>query len=287
MKSFRIIENPSELGAGTRGSSLGIEALRIAAINKKSKLFYDNEVVTLPKNNKKLFKEVTMPNAIRLKQIYHRIEVLGEEVNSTINEKKFPLVISGDHSSAAGTIAGLKKSYPNHRIGVIWIDAHPDIHTLSSSKSGNIHCMPLSFITGLENGWKWVNSLKFLKFDDLYYFGIRDIDDFELKVIKYRNIEILKSVSDICDICEKYDNIHISFDVDSIDPFYISSTGTVVEHGIELSEIIFMNHYIKDNIDYKNKTINFDIVEYNPTIGSDFDKSVSKKNIKLIIDSLF
>ena len=194
------------------------------------------------------------------------------------------LSIGGDHSIAIGSVLS---SLSKKKTCVIWIDAHPDIHTLSSSKSGNIHCMPLSFITGLENGWKWVNSLKFLKFDDLYYFGIRDIDDFELKVIKYRNIEILKSVSDICDICEKYDNIHISFDVDSIDPFYISSTGTVVEHGIELSEIIFMNHYIKDNIDYKNKTINFDIVEYNPTIGSDFDKSVSKKNIKLIIDSLF
>ena len=195
------------------------------------------------------------------------------------------LCIGGDHSIAIGSV--LSSLSKNKSSCVIWIDAHPDIHTLSSSASGNIHGMPLSFITGLENGWKWVNSLNFLDFDHLYYFGIRDIDDFELKLIKSKNIQILNSVTDIFDVCNKYDNIHISFDVDSIDPYYISSTGTSVEHGIELSEIIFMNEHIKDNIAYKNKTINFDIVEYNPKIGSDFEKINSKKSIEKLVDSLF
>lgn len=218
----------------------------------------------------------------------------SDESNESYNYKLYEahlncigntLCIGGDHSIAIGSVlSSLSKSKSTC---VIWIDAHPDIHTLSSSKSGNIHGMPLSFITGLENGWNWVKSLNFLKFEHLYYFGIRDIDEFELNIIKSNNIKVLKNVNDVCDVCDNYDNIHISLDVDSIDPSYISCTGTKVEYGIELSEIIYMNEYIKGNPNYKGKTINFDIVEYNPTIGSDSEKSVSKKNIELLVDSLF
>ena len=194
------------------------------------------------------------------------------------------LCIGGDHSIAIGSVlASLSKIKSTC---VIWIDAHPDINTFESSSSGNIHGMPLSFITGLENKWTWVNSLNYLKFEHLFYFGIRDIDSFENHIIKSKKIKILQSVSDICNICHEYDNIHISFDVDSLDPSYMSSTGTKVEHGIELSEIIYMINYIKDIICNKNKTFNFDIVEYNPNIGSEVEKIKSKETINLIIDSL-
>lgn len=278
MKSFRIIENPSELGAGTRGSSLGIEALRIAAINKKSKLFYDNEVVTLPKNNKKLFKEVTMPNAIRLKQIYHRIEVLGEEVNSTINEKKFPLVISGDHSSAAGTIAGLKKSYPNHRIGVIWIDAHSDMHTPYTTPSGNVHGMPLAMAMGLDNKKKARNEVVDNTLDywekcknlfdinpkmnpkDLVFIGLRSseveedalIEEYDVKKIlvnEVREMGTLNTVKESLSYLNDCDSIYISLDVDSMDPDITSyGTGTPVKDGFTPDEVIeLVSNLLKDD----------------------------------------
>jgi len=195
------------------------------------------------------------------------------------------LCIGGDHSVAIGSVlASLSK---NKSTCLIWIDAHPDINTFESSKSGNIHGMPLSFITGLEDGWSWVNSLNFLKFENLFYFGIRDIDSFEYNIIKSNKIKILENVSDICNICHNYDHIHISFDVDSLDPSYMASTGTKVEHGIELSEIIYMINYIKDNICTKTTTLNFDIVEYNPSIGSEFEKLKAKETINQIINSLF
>lgn len=195
------------------------------------------------------------------------------------------LCIGGDHSVAIGSVlASLTK---NKSSCLIWIDAHPDINTFKSSASGNLHGMPLSFITGLENSWSWVNSLNFLKFEHLFYFGIRDIDDFELTIIQRNNVKILSSVTEICDIFNHYENIHISFDVDSLDPSCMSSTGTSVENGIDLSEIIYMLNYLKENKSYKNKILNLDIVEYNPNIGSDFEKIKSKETIGRIIDSLF
>ena len=123
-----------------------------------------------------------------------------------------------------------------------------------------------------------------MKFEHLYYFGIRDIDQFEYKTIKSNKITVLKNINEICNVCHKYENIHISFDVDSLDPSHMYSTGTRVENGIDLSEIIFLIKYIKD---YISSTVNLDIVEYNPNIGSELEKEISKETINLIIDSLF
>jgi arginase len=277
MKSFRIIENPSELGAGTRGSSLGIEALRIAAINKKSKLFYDNEVVTLTKNNKKLFKEIEMPHAIRLKQIYNRLTVLGEEVYNTLRENKFPLVISGDHSSAAGTIAGLKKAYPNKRIGVIWIDAHSDMHTPYTTPSGNVHGMPLAMSMGIDNRkharnevidktleyWEKCKNLFALNPkmnpEDLVFIGLRSsemeelslIDEFNVKKIlvnEVRNNGTKSIVNETLTYLNECDTIYISLDVDSMDPDLTSyGTGTPVKDGLTPNEVIeIVSNLLKD-----------------------------------------
>ncbi|MFA7326434.1 MAG: arginase [Candidatus Kapaibacterium sp.] len=267
MKSFRIIENPSELGAGTRGSSLGIEALRIAAINKKSKLFYDNEVVTLTKNNKKLFKKVDTPHAIRLKQVYNRIKILGEEVANSLTERSFPLVISGDHSSAAGTIAGLKKSYPDHRIGVIWIDAHSDMHTPYTTPSGNVHGMPLAMAMGLDNRkmarnevidntldyWKKCKNLFDIKPkmnpEDLVFIGLRSseieevslMDEYDVKKIlvnEVREIGTNQTVKEALTYLSNCDSIYISLDVDSMDPDLTSyGTGTPVKGGLSPQEV--------------------------------------------------
>ena len=268
MKSFRIIENPSELGAGTRGSSLGIEALRIAAINKKSKLFYKNEVVTLTKNNKKLFKPIVTPHAIRLKQIYNRIKQLGLEVENSISDRRFPLVISGDHSSAAGTIAGLKKAYPEHRIGVVWIDAHSDMHTPYTTPSGNVHGMPLAMAMGLDNKKKarnevvdrtldyWENCKNIFDIcpkmnpEDLVFIGLRSSEEEEISLMNEYNMKKIlvddvrsngtkQIVTDTLSHLKNCDSIYISLDVDSMDPDITSyGTGTPVKNGLTPNEVI-------------------------------------------------
>ena len=193
------------------------------------------------------------------------------------------LIVGGDHSISIGsTLASINQT--DKKTCVIWIDAHPDINTLSSSFTGNIHGMPLSFITGLENSWKWTQQLKKLDFKDLYYFGIRDIDPFEKDLIIKHNISVLNNINEIIDVIKKYDNIHISFDVDSLDPSYMYSTGTKFENGIELSEII---DFFKQLHKINGKTFNIDIVEFNPYIGNQHEKTVSLNNLNLILNSLF
>ncbi len=270
MKSFRIIENPSELGAGTRGSSVGIDGLRIAAINNESKLFYENEVVTIDKNNKLLFKKINTPHAIRLKQIYKRLKKLGNEVESSLRFGRFPLVISGDHSSAAGTIAGIKKAYPDMRLGLVWIDAHADMHTPYTTPSGNVHGMPLAMSMGLDNlkhkrndisekAEKYWEKCKNL-FDmspkvnpeDLVFIGLRSYEKEELALIEEHNVKAI-SVSEVrnggidkaldatLDHLKQCDAIYLSLDVDSMDPNVTSyGTGTPVAKGFTPDEVIEM-----------------------------------------------
>lgn len=294
MKSFRIIENPSELGAGTRGSSLGIEALRIAAINKQSKLFYENDLTTLTKNNKKLFKKITTPHAIRLKQIYNRISILAEEVENTLEREQFPLVFSGDHSSAAGTIAGVKKVFPNGRLGVIWIDAHADMHTPYTTPSGNVHGMPLAMSMGMDNKqaarneivdntfkyWEKCKNLfdknPKLKPEDLVFIGLRSyekeeiefIEEYGIKhisVVELRETGIYKIIQQTLDYLSECDSLYISFDVDSMDPEITSvGTGTPVEDGLYPEEVVeLITSFIRDK-----RTRAVEICEINPLLDN-------------------
>jgi arginase len=188
------------------------------------------------------------------------------------------LNIGGDHSISIGTV--LSSINKNHSTGVIWIDAHPDINTLESSLTKRTHGMPLSFITGIENKWKWTNDLKFLNYDKLHYWGIRDIDPFEKNLIKKENINVHKNLNSLIESIKEYDNLHISLDIDAIDPFYTASTGTPVENGLELYEVLdFLKTVFREKNNY-----NLDIVEYNPSIGSKLEKAKTLNSLKKIID---
>lgn len=143
-----------------------------------------------------------------------------------------PLVLGGDHSVASSsTLASLQKFRKLH---VLWVDAHPDIHTYSSTVSGNTHGTPLSVCVGLEKThWASRLSLKQLDFSRLIYVGIRDIDEFEAEIIKKYNIRVYTPQQAVEWIQKNNDlPLHISFDVDALDPSHVCSTGTKVEGGL-------------------------------------------------------
>lgn len=147
---------------------------------------------------------------------------------------------------------------------VIWIDAHPDIHTYKSTMSGNKHGTPLSVCTGMEKmHWASRMSLKNLPFSNLTYVGIRDIDDFEGKTIDEKNIRHL-SVGQCVDFIRNLNRpIHISFDVDAMDPELISSTGTRVPDGLMADEVeVIINEALEHD-----KLVSLDIVEFNVKLG--------------------
>jgi arginase len=144
MRKPKLVLLRSELGAGTRGASLGVDALKIAAIDLESNYFRKYDSVDIEDENWMLLEKVNHKYAKRIRglvKIYERLsKVVVKQLKKT---DAFPIVLAGDHSTAGGTIAGIKTAFPDERLGVIWIDAHADIHSPYTTPSGNLHGMPL------------------------------------------------------------------------------------------------------------------------------------------------
>jgi arginase len=278
----------SELGAGTRGASLGLDAIRIASFKLNPRFFKKVQVRKVPNENHMLFEEVTTPYAKRLDGVVRMYERIATAVSDELLQERFPLVISGDHSNAGGTIAGIKQAYPEKRLGVIWIDAHADIHSPYTSPSGNIHGMPLATALSEDNLTCKIKNIPELTrnnwdalkgesprvhYGDLVYVGVRDyekaeeylmirhkIPHFTVQQVREEGIEgtvhnILGAVAD-CDV------IYISFDVDSMDPTVSRGTGTPVPGGFsekEASELL--NLLLEDE-----KVVCMEMTEINPVL---------------------
>src|SRR5258705_6270167 len=159
MRNIKLIEVPSEIGAGTRGASLGVEAIKIAAMDFISNFFIHFPSERIPHENKLLYEPIESPYAKRVKGVYSMYEKVSKAVSETIKNNFFPVVISGDHSIAGATIAGIKMAKPKSKLGVIWIDAHADLHTPYTTPSGNIHGMPMAASIGEDNSEMSVHDL--------------------------------------------------------------------------------------------------------------------------------
>jgi len=159
---------------------------------------------------------------------------------------------------------------------VIWVDAHPDIHTYDSTESGNTHGTPLSICTGMEEKhWASRMNLRQLKFSKLTYVGIRDIDEFEGQTINENNIRVL-DVPNVIDYIKKLDGpIHISFDVDALDPELVDSTGTRVPNGLEPEEVRAIIGTALDG----DKLVSLDVVEFNKALGDPENSLLAVKRV--------
>jgi arginase len=197
-------------------------------------------------------------------------------MNDKINEPK--INIGGDHSMSIATVANSLNK--NKDLKVIWFDAHADINTRQSSLTNNYHGMGLSFLTGLDKDKKFNYIDKLLPFKNLLYIGVRDVDKFEQNIINEHNLNIItvnnirndldKSIKQINNFIGN-NKIHISFDVDVMDPSVVYSTGTPVDNGLLLDETIEIFNKLND----KN-LVNMDLTELNLNIGAaigdkDFD----------------
>ena len=251
MRKIRIIKNRSDIGAGTRGSDLGVDAIEIAAINQKNSFFNNYEFEDVESANESIYDKVNNSFAKRIDFVLKQCIRLSDHVSKNIIQDNFPLVISGDHSSALGTISGIKASNPNQRLGIVWIDAHADIHSPYTSPSGNIHGMPLAaalsddnldfqineVFEGTEKLWNQMKNIgcsgqKVLP-EDIVYFGVRDTEEPEEKQIEklgiknYKVAEVRHRGIGVClkeanERLKNCDSIYISFDVDSMDCDMIS-----------------------------------------------------------------
>jgi arginase len=297
-KRIRLIKNRSDIGAGTRGSDMGIDAIEIAAINKGSEYFNNFPFVDVETHNETIYNKDRNSFAKRIEHVVQQCTRVAQTVERTLTEGEFPIVFSGDHSSALGTISGIKAAYPDSTLGVVWIDAHADLHSPYTSPSGNIHGMPLAAALGNDNLNCQVNdvagetlvlweSLKTigtgepkLKPNHLIYFGVRDteaaediqmqhlgIKNYKVEEVRFRGLN--ECVEEALEKLSACDLIYISFDVDSMDCDLISyGTGTPVAKGFDEQEIIT----ILNKIISAQKVVCFEVVEVNPLLDNKGNK---------------
>ncbi|MCH8545311.1 MAG: arginase [Cryomorphaceae bacterium] len=257
-RKIKFIGNTSELGAGTRGSSMGLDALKIASFSLNKNFFRTYKVEQIPNLNDKLFEDIKTNTAKRLDGIVEMYNRISQVIGKAIKNNRFPVVIAGDHSNAGGTIKGIKEALPNDRLGVIWIDAHADLHSPYTSPSGNVHGMPLATAIMEDNldcqakkpsqttinNWNLIKGdVQRVKPDDLFFIGVRSTEKPEDELMKRFNIPNVK----VPELTEKgaglvaknalnhlsnCDKIYVSFDVDSLDSSISVGTGTPVPGGL-------------------------------------------------------
>ena len=294
MKSITIIKNRSDIGAGTRGSDLGIDAIEIAAINQQNGFFNEHPFVNVHSHNETIYNKKFFEMKHRLGFVLEQYKRVCNSVCEILKQNQFPLILSGDHSSTFGSLAGIQKVYPNKTIGVLWIDAHADLHTPLSTPSGNIHGMPLAAALGFNNENLAVNkinqetltlweNLKKVGGDapkvipkHLVYFGVRNTEEPENKLIKQNNIKnypvheiryrgLERCVTETMEHLSDVDMIYISFDVDSMDCDLISKgTGTPVSKGFEIDEVVAIIGQVMES----QKVVSFEVTEVNPLLDN-------------------
>ncbi|RZL00551.1 MAG: arginase [Hymenobacter sp.] len=304
MKRIKLIEVRSELGAGTRGASMGPDALRVACLNKGSDYFRRYNAVVTPDLNHVLFDKNHFAHAKHIDAIYTVQKGIANAVEQTLRFGEFPLVLAGDHSSANATIAGIKAAYPHKTLGVIWIDAHADIHSPYTTPSGNVHGMPLAAALGEDNlpcqrnqpdadtefFWRRLQNLAEpgpkLRPEHLVYVAVRDteaeedavIERLGIKWIKLDEIQVKGSrqlTREIYEHLRTCDLIYLSFDVDSLDSEFSKGTGTPVEKGLYLSEAENLCQDLLEN----DRVVCFEMVEINPTLDNENTMATNAFNI--------
>ena len=289
----RLIEAASEIGAGKRGASMGMSALRVAAWKNGSDLFGHAEESILRDENDVLYEDDNTPNAHHIDGLIRFESDLAYEVYKFLRSNIFPMVIGGDHSIAIGSVSGTKMAFPNERLGVVWIDAHADLHSPFSTPSGNVHGMPLALLMNIEkkandnrkvkvftlDTWDRLRKIGMsgakLKPQDLVFIGLRDYEEAEAAIIKEHGIKVITVdevrrkgaaaiVQETQDYLAKCEKIHVSFDVDSLDPSISVGTGTPVPNGLFLEEARgLLAGFCADN-----KTATLDVVEINPALDT-------------------
>lgn len=294
MKEIKIIEVKSEIGAGTRGASLGVEAMKIASLDLNSDFFKQYESVEVENVNELLFDGAKHSYAKFIDGVMIMEERVCLEVYETLFDEFFPLIMAGDHSTAYGTIAGIKKAYPKKRLGVIWIDAHADFHTPYTTQSGNMHGMSLAMACGLDNFeckvndprgetveyWEQIKDVGMpgpkIQPEDIVYMAVRDLEKPENYLVNKYNInfietEDIKKLGPVAaaqralEMLSHCDFIYVSFDVDSIDSRFSTGTGTPVPNGLTVDEAKALNAaLVKDP-----KVCAWEIAEVNPTLDTE------------------
>lgn len=273
---------------------MGVEAMKIASLDLKSDLFRQYDSVEVENVNELLFDGAKHAYAKFIDGVLIMEERVCLEVYEQLWDDYFPLIMAGDHSTAYGTIAGIKKANPKSRLGVVWIDAHADIHTPYTTPSGNMHGMTLAMACDIDNleckvndpkgetieYWEQLMSVGIpgakIYPEDIVYISVRDLEKPENYLVnKYgmgfitteevKKMGAVKAAEDALKMLDHCDLIYVSFDVDSIDSRFSTGTGTPVPNGLTVEEAKTLNVELAKS----PKLCAWEIVEINPTLDTE------------------
>lgn len=269
MRIDKIVEIRSELGAGTRGASLGVDALKIASLKKDKDFFKTLPTIRVKDDNHLLYEPEKTRSAKYIRGLEKQFKRSSKAIKKALGKDNRILVVSGDHGSAGGVIAGIKMAVLEATLGIVWIDAHADLHTPFTSPSGNVHGMPLATALDEDNlemqqndpsketrsYWEKLKGTGKIRPkvrpEHIVFLGLRDFEPAEAHLIEKYNIyhknvlqmreagieaacrQAMAQLKD-CDL------LYVSFDVDSMDPTVSRGTGTPVPEGFQPDEIVQM-----------------------------------------------
>jgi len=290
VKNVEIITIESDFGAGKKGAKLGPQTfLKCFNSNLKDKL----SITRIESNH--LEEEEPYPGnfAKNIESIYEVQKLALSAIEKAIETNALPWIISGDHSNGLAGISAYKNLYPNHTLGVIWIDAHADLHTPFTSPSGNMHGMPLAAALGLRNTSTgknnldkdamqlWDNLINLgsnrispkIKPENLVFLELRDLETEEVELLNSLEIKnytpeqrkaigLNQLLTEINNKFENCDHILVSFDVDSLDPTISFGTGTPVPGGLLWDEAVDLLSALLQS----PKLVAFEITEINPLL---------------------
>jgi arginase len=301
-QNVNLIQAPIALGQGLEGVDEGpgillqsgligqIEQLGWKVTSNQTvasdALKWDAPIATLPAHQ-------SGPKIKFPKELGDACRQLAEFTRASAEEKSFTLTLGGDHSIAIGSIGGALLARPD--LGVVWVDAHADFNTPETSPSGNIHGMPLSFLTGLMQRYQlpsfdWLKH--FLTNQQLVLVGLRSIDPDEKSLLRSWGAHVFTMTEidryGIGGVMERVKEalfasgerpLHLSYDIDAVDPHFAPSTGTRVHGGLNYREA----HYIAEAMAETHALVGMDLVEINPRLGYVDPAHRAEKNITVEI----
>jgi len=227
--------------------------------------------------------------------------LVHDEVLEASSRGEFALTIGGDHSLGSATIGALVRTYP--QLSVIWVDAHADANTPDTSPSNHYHGMPVAHVMGWFKkkvpGFEWLQSM--IAESRIAYIGLRDIDPEEGRLLQESGVHVFTmalvdriGIAQVMDMAlsrvDPYHNrpLHLSFDIDAIDPVYAPGTGTLARGGLTYRE----SHYICEEMASTNRLVGMDLVEVNPLVdhlpermhGDDVDMGPTTQTVSLAME---
>lgn len=279
MHDVVLVGFPMDLGADRRGVNMGPSALRIAGIAHRLRELgyrvYDRGDLSISTHE---VSELYDPRLKYLPEIVRACRELADTVTAILTEGAFPLLLGGDHSMSIGSIAGIAHwcRQQGKRLGIFWIDAHGDLNTPETSPSGNIHGMPLAIVLGW--GPPELTTLAgfspMVESANVVLLGVRSLDPGERQLIARIGLRTYTmqtidqrglypvALEAVQYLRQRVDHLHVSFDVDVLDPSVARGVGTPVPGGLSYREV----HLLMETIAELGGAHSLDVVEVNPIV---------------------